>query len=90
MADSKPIQGENFDIKENFEAPTEGKTVLTPNVNIENIEDFKKVLIRNNETGEVYTAYDKLMMNMGIAVAKDVQKQEEHRKQTMDDIKRGG
>jgi len=65
-----------------------GWKILTPDVEIKSVDDLKNVFFENTKTGTVVSAYDYMMQQMGIAVAKDAQKQEEHRKKTMKELER--
>lgn len=58
--------------------------ILTPDVQINSVEDLKNVYFQKGDT--VINAYDYMLQQMGIAAAEDAQKQEEHRKKTMKEI----
>ena len=59
-------------------------------VKVKTMDDYKKIVIRNNDTGEEFTAFDYMMEQMGIKVAQDAEKAEKHRQKTLKDIKNGG
>ena len=65
-------------------SPEGGLRVVNPDVKVSTVEDFKKVLIEN--TGKTFTAYDYMMEQLGIAAAKQAQKDEEHRKKVMKEL----
>ena len=59
-----------------------GYKIINGDIKIETLDDLKKVIIEK-PNGETSTLYKEMMDNLGMKAAKDCQKQEEHRKETV-------